>query len=81
MTMPDFDVFDFQEFCEEERQIDKNRPMPDSSTPPNPAPTDAIVGTIIAIAVIVLMIVFSDFLVPIVIVGGVVYLLVRWVIG
>lgn len=81
MSMPDYDDFDLQEFCEEERQIDKNRPMPDSSTPPSTTPTGAIVGAIIAIAIIVLMILFSDFLVPIVIVGGVVYLFVRWLLG
>ena len=80
--MPDYDDFELQEFCEEEREIEKNRPMPDSQIPTNDNnPTGAIVGAIIAIIVIVLMIVFSNFLVPIVIVGGVAYLFVRWLLG
>lgn len=51
MSMPDYDNFDFQELCEEERQIDNNKPMPDSPTSPNISPTGAIISAIIVIAI------------------------------
>ena len=80
--MQDFNDFDFHEFCEEERDIELQKQSSTPQTPQdNKMPTGAIIGTIIAIIVIVLIIVFSDFLVPIVVVGGIAYLFVKWLLG
>ena len=76
--MLDYDDFDFQEHMEEERELNQQtKPSPQG----NGVPTGAIVGGIVAVAIIVLMIVFSDFLGPILIVGGAAYLLARWLLG
>ena len=76
--MLDYDDFDFQEHMEEERELGQQQ-KPSSQN--NDIPAGAIIGVIIAIAVIILMIVFSDFLGPILIVGVAAYLLARWLLG
>ena len=76
--MLDYDDFDFQEHMEEERELSQQtKPSPQGGG----VPAGAIIGVIVAIAVIVLMIVFSDFLGPILIVGCAAYLLARWLLG
>ena len=91
-TMLDYDDFDFQEFCEEEREIEQRKqqsqPSPNyHSTMHNQSSQDGntnagiVVGVILAIAIIVLMIAFSDFLGPILIVGVGAYLLAKWILG
>ena len=76
--MLDYDDFDFQELMEEERELNQ---QPKPSPQGNGVPAGAIVGGIVAVVIIVLMIVFSDFLGPILMVGGVAYLLARWLLG
>ena len=76
--MLDYDDFDFQEHMKEERELSQ---QPKPSPHGNGVPAGAIVGSIVAVAIIVLMIVFSDFLGPIMIVGGAAYLLARWLLG
>ena len=76
--MLDYDDFDFQEHMEEERELSQQKK---TSPQCNDVPAGAIIGVIVAIAVFVLMIVFSDFLGPILIVGGLAYLLARWLLG
>ena len=66
------------------RSIWKKRELnqqPKPSPQGNGVPAGAIVGGIVAVAIIVLVIVFSDFLGPILIVGGAAYLLARWLLG
>ena len=75
--MLDYDDFDFQEHMEEERELNQ---QPKPSPQGNGVPAGAIVGGIVAVAIIVLMIVFSDFLGPILIIGGAAYLLARWLL-
>ena len=76
--MLDYDDFDFQEHMEEERELcQQSKPSPNG----NGVPAGAIMGGIVAVIIIVLMIVFSDFLGPILIVGGAAYLLARWLLG
>ena len=76
--MLDYDDFDFQEHMEEERELSQQpKPSPQGSG----VPAGAIVGGIVAVAIIVLVIEFSDFLGPIMIVGGAAYLLARWLLG
>ena len=77
-AMLEYDDFDFQEHMEEERELNQ---QPKPSPQGNDVPTGAIVGGIVAVAIIVLVIVFSDFLGPILIVGGAAYLLARWLLG
>ncbi len=76
--MIDYDDFDFQEHMEEERELSQ---QPKPSSQGNGVPAGAIVGGIVAVAIIVLVIVFSDFLGPIMIVGVGAYLLARWLLG
>ena len=76
--MFEYDDFDFQEQMEEERELSQQKK---TSPQGNDVPAGAIIGVIVAIAVIILMIVFSDFLGPILIVGGAAYLLARWLLG
>ena len=76
--MLDYDDFDFQEHMEEERELSQQKkPSPQGGG----VPAGAIIGVIVAISVIVLMIVFSDFLGPILIVGCAAYILARWLLG
>ena len=76
--MLEYDDFDFQEHMEEERELSQQKkPSPHGGG----VPTGAIIGVIVVIAVIVLMIVFSDFLGPILIIGGAAYLFARWFLG
>ena len=76
--MLDYDDFEFQEHMEEERELSQqSKPSPNG----NGVPAGAIMGGIVAVIIIVLMIVFSDFLGPILIVGGAAYLLARWLLG
>ena len=77
-AMLEYDDFDFQEHMEEERELSQ---QPKPSPQGNGVPAGAIVGGIVAVAIIVLVIVFSDFLGPILIVGGAAYLLARWLLG
>ena len=95
--MLDYDDFDFQEFCEEEREIEQQRQRelqsqsrPNHNYPPtgqrqssqdNDTNAGIIVGVILAIVLVVLMIAFSDFLGPILIVGVGAYLLAKWILG
>ena len=65
-------------YMEEEREFNQ---QPKPSPQGNGVPAGAIVGGIVAVAIIVLVIVFSDFLGPIMIVGGAAYLLARWLLG
>ncbi|MBR2395253.1 MAG: hypothetical protein IKB00_01455 [Bacteroidaceae bacterium] len=77
-AMLDYDDFDFQEHMEEERELSQQqKPSPQS----NDVPAGAIIGVIVAVAIIILMIVFSDFLGPILIVGCAAYILARWLLG
>lgn len=76
--MLEYDDFDFQEHMEEERELSQQKKLLPQN---NDIPAGAIIGVIIAIAVIILMIVFSDFLGPILIVGVAAYLLARWLLG
>ena len=76
--MLEYDDFDFQEHMEEERELNQ---QPKPSHQGSGVPAGAIVGGIVAVAIIVLVIVFSDFLGPIMIVGGAAYLLARWLLG
>lgn len=75
--MLDYDDFDFQEHMEEERELNQ---QPKPSPKGNDIPAGAIIGVIVAIAIIILMIVFSDFLGPILIVGCAAYLLSQWLL-
>lgn len=76
--MLDYDDFDFQEHMEEERELGQQQKP---SSQGNDIPAGAIIGVIVAVAIIILMIVFSDFLGPILIVGVGAYLLARWLLG
>ena len=76
--MLEYDDLDFQEHMEEERELNQ---QPKPSPQGNGVPAAAIVGGIVAVVIIVLLIVFSDFLGPIMIVGGAAYLLARWLLG
>lgn len=76
--MLDYDDFDFQEHMEEERVLNQ---QPKPSPQGNGVPAGSIVGGIVAVAITVLMIVFSDFLGPILIIGGAAYLLAWWLLG
>ena len=76
--MLEYDDFDFQEHMEEERELSQQKkPLPQN----NDIPAGAIIGVIVVVAIIILMIVFSDFLGPILIVGVAAYLLARWLLG
>ena len=93
--MLDYDDFDFQEFCEEEREIEQQKQQSQQSRhsynyrptgnnhPSQDDNTNAgiVVGVILAIVIIALMIAFSDFLGPILIVGVGAYLLAKWILG
>ena len=91
--MLDYDDFDFEEFCEDEREIERRRQgqqsrhnnyRPNSnnhSSQKDNSNAGLVVGVIFAIAIILLMIAFSDFLGPILIVGVGAYLLAKWILG
>ena len=95
--MLDYDDFDFQEFCEEEREIEQQKQRENQSQPhtnynyhttehrhtthDDNTTAGLVVGVILAIVFIVLIIVFSDFLGSILIMGVGAYLLAQLFLG